>query len=247
MLVGDDLGGRERFTAPPPPATASRQPCSRPAGAPSLRPFPWGVVKAECSLALLPAVWPRQRVQTPLLPHSFELVLLPPAPWGVSPFPPSARHLRASGWPRSGHTSLTLVSLPSLLATELVCGGHPTSYVSGPGRPHPWVARALVKCGAARGHTPGLGWDAFGASRGGAVLPPAPCGWVGGRRCHGGGRGDQWCEPLSSAPRSSATRLSRTPGQGSRAGDGSLRQGVPGPTSGSVPHLPGDLAPSPPR
>lgn len=136
--------------------------------------------KAECSLALLPAVWPRQRVRTPLLPHSFELVLLPPAPWGVSPFPPSACHLRASGWPRSGHTSLTLVSLPSLLATELVCGGHPTSYVSGPGRPHPWVARALVKCGAARGHTPGLGRDAFGASRGGAVLPPAPCGWVGG-------------------------------------------------------------------
>lgn len=180
VLVGDDLGGRERFTAPPPPATASRQPCSRPAGAPSLRPFPWGVVKAECSLALLPAVWPRQRVRTPLLPHSFELVLLPPAPWGVSPFPPSARHLRASGWPRSGYTSLTLVSLPSLLATELVCGGHPTSYVSGPGRPHPWVARALVKCGAARGHTPGLGRDAFGASRGGAVLPPAPCGWVGG-------------------------------------------------------------------
>lgn len=166
----------------PPPAPRHRLqaalfPSSR---SPLPSSFPLGVRKAECSLALLPAVWPRQRVRTPLLPHSFELVLLPPAPWGVSPFPPSARHLRASGWPRSGHTSLTLVSLPSLLATELVCGGHPTSYVSGPGRPHPWVARALVKCGAARGHTPGLGRDAFGASRGGAVLPPAPCGWVGG-------------------------------------------------------------------
>lgn len=179
VLVGDDLGGRERFTAPrpPPPPPGSPVPVQ-----PEPPPFVLspGGGKAESSLALLPAVWPRQRVRTPLLPHSFELVLLPPAPWGVSPFPPSARHLRASGWPRSGHTSLTLVSLPSLLATELVCGGHPTSYVSGPGRPHPWVARALVKCGAARGHTPGLGRDAFGASRGGAVLPPAPCGWVGG-------------------------------------------------------------------
>lgn len=48
----------ERGSPPPAPRHRLRQPCSRPAGAPSLRPFPWGWEGRVLTLSAPPALAP---------------------------------------------------------------------------------------------------------------------------------------------------------------------------------------------
>lgn len=121
----------------------SGSPAPSPASPSLLSSFPLGVGEAEWSLALLPTALSPAACAIPTFVSFLYVFVTSPHPVGrVCALLTQRLSPCASGLPRSGRSSLAFVSLPSPLATKLVCDRHPTFYVSGPGWPHPWVARA---------------------------------------------------------------------------------------------------------